>query len=355
MLTLGVIFIINAMNNSFISNLHITNYKSIKQLEVPCKRVNLFIGEPNAGKTNIIEALSFLAIGVVTPQYFREIIRFNSASDLFYDSDATHEIKIQTNLMNFTLEYNKNISGALLNSFKGTFSRKIKDKNFNGIKEWELTLNHDGSFSNNDVNFSTNITFYQFKKHQKFIASYRSFLNPPFGDNIPTLLISNQKLKKMVSEILKEKEMKLLIMPNTGEILFCKQVNDDTIYTYPYNSLSDTLQRIIFFLLAIETSNGHVLIFDEPEANMFPFYTQRIAKKIAQDKTNQYFLTTHNPYLLKEVIKNTPKVDLSVNIVHMENYETKMKILSQQEIEKAEKNDVFFDLDNIIRGKGKRK
>ena len=46
-----------------ISNLEIKNYKSINQMELNCSRINVFIGEPNSGKSNILEALdlSFLS------------------------------------------------------------------------------------------------------------------------------------------------------------------------------------------------------------------------------------------------------------------------------------------------------
>ena len=40
-----------------IKKLEIENFKSIKHLSLDCKRVNVFIGEPNAGKSNILEAL----------------------------------------------------------------------------------------------------------------------------------------------------------------------------------------------------------------------------------------------------------------------------------------------------------
>lgn len=331
-------------NGQNIKNIEIKNYKSIKDLSLSCKRVNIFVGEPNAGKTNVLEILSFLAIGVATHPYFKDLIRFNSISDLFYDSDLTKAVSIKTNLMNFELCFNKNDNGAIHNNFKGTYSKNGKKQTY----AWNFILNHDGNFQNNEVNFSTNIMFYQFRKHSKFNASFRSFLSPPFGDNIPTLLISSQELKKMVSGILKEKNLKLLIMPITGEVFIGKQIDEDIFYTYPYNSLSDTLQRIIFFLLAIETSNGHVLIFDEPESNMFPFYTKQMAEKIAKDTSNQYFMTTHNPYLIKSIIKNTPENELAVNVVYMENFETKMKTLSKTEINKANA-DSFFDLEKAVK------
>ena len=44
-----------------IENLSIKNFKSIKDLSIDCKRINLFIGEPNAGKSNILEALGVMS------------------------------------------------------------------------------------------------------------------------------------------------------------------------------------------------------------------------------------------------------------------------------------------------------
>ena len=44
-----------------IKNLEIKNFKSIKHLKLDCKRINLFIGEPNTGKSNILETLGILS------------------------------------------------------------------------------------------------------------------------------------------------------------------------------------------------------------------------------------------------------------------------------------------------------
>jgi AAA15 family ATPase/GTPase len=40
-----------------ITKLSIANFKSIRQLDIDCKKVNLFIGEPNTGRSNILETL----------------------------------------------------------------------------------------------------------------------------------------------------------------------------------------------------------------------------------------------------------------------------------------------------------
>ena len=37
-----------------IRTLEIKNFKSIKELRLDCRRINIFIGEPNTGKSNIL-------------------------------------------------------------------------------------------------------------------------------------------------------------------------------------------------------------------------------------------------------------------------------------------------------------
>jgi AAA15 family ATPase/GTPase len=44
-----------------ITKLDIENYKSIQKLSLSPGRVNLFIGKPASGKSNIIEAISLLS------------------------------------------------------------------------------------------------------------------------------------------------------------------------------------------------------------------------------------------------------------------------------------------------------
>lgn len=45
-----------------IKNIHIENFKSAKNVELTdCKRINLLIGKPNVGKSNLLEALSLFA------------------------------------------------------------------------------------------------------------------------------------------------------------------------------------------------------------------------------------------------------------------------------------------------------
>jgi len=74
-----------------IENLRIWNFKSIRDLNLKCSRINVFIGEPNTGKSNILEALgmlSFLGHG----GGLKDFIRFETMPDIFYNKSIEDPI-----------------------------------------------------------------------------------------------------------------------------------------------------------------------------------------------------------------------------------------------------------------------
>lgn len=125
---------------------------------------------------------------------------------------------------------------------------------------------------------------------------------------------------------------------------------DGLLFSFPFRSSSETLRRILFYRLALETNQNSVLLFDEPEANTFPMFTKLFAEQIAaDDRGNTFFLTTHSPYLLGSLIEKTPKEELAVVLCHMENFETKARVLSQNEVQSLLDlgADAFFNLDRL--------
>ena len=108
---------------------------------------------------------------------------------------------------------------------------------------------------------------------------------------------------------------------------------------------------MIFFTLAIETNSNRVLVFDEPEAHSFPPYTKTLAERIAlDDHGNQFFLTTHSPYMLDSLLSKTPASDLNVVLCRMENFETKAYPLNQEQIDQIKEwsMDAFFNFDRLL-------
>ena len=89
---------------------------------------------------------------------------------------------------------------------------------------------------------------------------------------------------------------------------------------------------MLFYQTAMSSNKGSVLVFEEPEAHAFPFHTKHLGESIAFDRENQYFIATHNPYLLLAIIEKARKDDVAVYGTYYRDYETKLKPLSDEEI-----------------------
>ncbi|MHA1232277.1 MAG: AAA family ATPase [Candidatus Helarchaeota archaeon] len=116
---------------------------------------------------------------------------------------------------------------------------------------------------------------------------------------------------------------------------------NDILISYPYSLISDTLRRFIFYFIAILSNESSILIFEEPETHLFPQFIKYIAESVALDKSNQYFISTHNPYFLSSIIEKTKKRDLKIYLTFYENYSTKVRILSEEDIQKI----IDFEMD----------
>lgn len=319
-----------------IQEIDIQNFKSIKDLQLDCKRVNIFIGEPNVGKSNILEALSLQAIQHTLS--FSGLIRLNDLSNLFFENDPSNKILVKCDGTKTEISYEK--GNVLLSYFKDKDWTRVFSGGFQ-----TLNLFGQGSRWDSDVHP------YFFKVLKNFPELNYDFLSFPHGENLFFLLQTNKILRSLVSDLIQERGFKLTLRQATNEVEISKEENS-ILTSYPYTIISDTLQRIIFYIAAIETNKDNgTLIFEEPESNVFPYYTKYLAEKITHSATKQFFLTTHNPYFLQTLIQKTRLDQLQVNIVYMQDYKTMVRpIVSNAEIEELIDLDssVFLNLDKFL-------
>lgn len=92
-----------------IKNIHIENFKSAKNVELTdCKRINLLIGKPNVGKSNLLEALSLFCLPFLKylkKKDLQQFIRVENISELFCNGNIENEIKIQADNKKAVLEW----------------------------------------------------------------------------------------------------------------------------------------------------------------------------------------------------------------------------------------------------------
>lgn len=320
-----------------IKSFQIENFKSVKHLKLDCKRINLFIGEPNTGKSNILEGIGFLS-NIYHSQTPRGFVRFENIRDLFYDHVLENKINIGFN------------EKALEVTFKdGNFRVTYSDGKFHPIEIF--VYDYDGNapyLTSKQADFST-FKFYRFAIKENFPDQSSEFLHPPDGDNLLAVILSRKELRTLIKQIFDHFGLSLVFEPREGRIKVQKQL-EDIIIAFPYSLASETLQRLVFYLTAIHSNKNSILAFEEPEAHAFPYYTKYLAEIIALDKNeNQYFISTHNPYFLLSILEKTPKNEIAVFNTYLENYQTKVKALTEDQMKEVlDKGiDIFFDIERF--------
>jgi AAA15 family ATPase/GTPase len=156
-------------------------------------------------------------------------------------------------------------------------------------------------------------------------------------------------LRQRIGAVLRSQGFRLQLRPAENELLIAKDVNEE-LYSYPWKSVSETIRRVVFFMAVLETNRDMALLFDEPEANTFPFYTKYLAERIALDETNQFFLTTHNPYLLSSIVEKTPRDQLAVFVTRLDKFETRITQVPPANLPELLEldSDAFFNLDRLV-------
>ncbi len=320
-----------------IKTLTIKNFKSIKQLKLNCKRVNLFIGKPNVGKSNILEAVSVFSLPYAYGN-LKDIFRFENLTNLFHDHDLGEKIEIVADGFSYGLTFKNG-------SFKASYEDSV------GKSKSESEFNYDGKLMSGGYSSFVLPSFklYRFSLMNTFSRSESDFLLPPRGENLLQILLIKKELRKFVAGLFSEYNLKLVLKPQEHKIEVQKEI-EDVIIAYPYSLVSDTLQRVVFHFLAIETNRDSILIFEEPEAHAFPYYTKFLAERISLDNSNQYFVSTHNPYFLLSVLEKTSKDDVGIFITYFKDYQTKIKSLTDKEKTAILDLDagVFFNLDRFV-------
>ena len=334
------------MPNS-LDHIFISNFKSIKDLELHgFKRINLFIGRPNVGKSNIIEALSLFSIPYLrenTSRKLNTLIRVENEAELFYNGNIRDFAVIRTNGGGVELRYHPKDGLDITLEFSD-------DEFFNFHVDEKLTVKgiqiRAGGKSNS---FQSPVKKYTFKSDLTYKKGHGKYLIPPFGFNLLSIIEQYGELKSQVTAMFKEYGLDIAFDKSSQTLKVIQSNGKDGMFLVPYNSIADTLQRIIFFKTAIASNNDSVLLFEEPEAHSFPPYMTHLTQEMIHGPNNQYFIATHSPFILNDLLENS-RDELSVFLVYYENTETRVKQLTEQELHDVFQNgvDLFTNSESFI-------
>ncbi|NNN07414.1 MAG: AAA family ATPase [Elusimicrobia bacterium] len=335
-----------------IKKLAVKNFKSIKDVALDCRRINVFIGEPNVGKSNLLEALGLFSL----PYFgdgtaFSRLIRFENFANVFRDADVGSPVSV-------TAEDERKA--------RHDFSIAMENGHYNGVYKIEpvaseapvvlrFTANADSITTWSPTTGRYPVRYYRFEPRGVFDKKDGDFLAPFSGANLLFLMQTNPELHALADGLFQSRGFRLVLRPHENKIEV-QNAGEGRIVQFPYSSVSDTLKRYIFHLAALRTNRDAVLIFEEPESHAFPFYTKQLAEEMALDaRGNQFFVSTHNPYFLLPLVYKAPREELAVFLTSMSGHETRVVRLDDAQMRKlAELDaDVFFNFDRFL-GSGER-
>ena len=202
---------------------------------------------------------------------------------------------------------------------------------------------------NNSVSYPV-FKRYDFSKLNRFSSVELPFLLPIGGENIMQIIRDNPSLTTEISNLVAEYGLQLLFDTSTQEIKFPKKLGENTVFSIPFFSVSATLQRLIFYKSVIEGNRNSVILLEEIEAHSYPPYISKVTNCILDDESNQYFITTHSPYVVNDFLEKKDK-DVAIYLVDLQDGKNIVRKLSDNELEEVYDDgiDLFFNGDMFLK------
>ncbi len=326
-----------AQNN--IKSVSIKNFKSVKSVTLSdCRRINVLIGRPNVGKSNILEALALFDAPYMvntSNKSLKNLVRIENTADLFHNgiSSAPIEVTADDNLLSISRSTNNGLSVdiAVQNEVsKYTFSPS-------------LTLS-----TKKEPALLPRVLAYFFPRQFIPESTNTGFLLPPSGANLMETVANLPSLKSSLAELFHGYGLKMMFDSGSQEIKAMRE-NGLDMFLVPFSSLADSLQRLIFYKAAIESNTNKVICFEEPEAHTFPPYISNVVNDIISSESNQFFITTHSPYVMSSLLESAGG-ELAVFVVDIENNESVIRRLTDEQLQEAYDNglDMFYNLEAYL-------
>ncbi|MBI4608133.1 MAG: AAA family ATPase [Candidatus Rokubacteria bacterium] len=331
-----------------IQHLAIDRFKSIRSLSIPCRKVNVFIGEPDTGKTNILEAL-YLPSRLAWGQPLDSFLRLNPQigfEALFYQQFLDQPFQILMRLS----PSRKGIGDELVISATIQGEQRNLYLHIPGATPFAVSFGQTSHLPHLDW-----IRCYAYSTSEQWAYTTGFHLGtnvvaPPWGHNLLYIARHAQKVNNFLRDLISPLGWKLFF-DQTQKTLRLLHLRGEQVSLYNLDLLSDSLKRLFFYGSILLTSQEVVLVFDEPDVFAFPPYPKTLGEMIAGDSSNQFFLITHNPYFLSAIAEKTPVDNLGIFVCFRDpEGATSVKLLSSEQVSRIIElgANVFFNLDELL-------
>lgn len=97
---------------NFVKTVTIRNFKSVKTVTLSdCRRINVLIGRPNVGKSNILEALALFDVPYMvntSGKSLKNLVRIENTAEMFHNGVSTMPIEVVADDSSLQVSRNSN-------------------------------------------------------------------------------------------------------------------------------------------------------------------------------------------------------------------------------------------------------
>jgi len=316
--------------------IRISNFKSVENAEFELAPLTILVGPPASGKSNILDAIAFAGYfnrfllfdkeyesDVSRLEPIQLVLRFTSLEQLFTGYDLTRRILVELRMgsdevLSVGLQFREGRSELLVNGvvvpwdllgFSVSLFTEIRDvlsqvarggllpeARLYGYDRYGLASQYCLAIFPCGFNMRM--------KGVNVVPTPKNVLSE-LGWNGPNIIKFTRDVVVEINDMLRE------VMDIRVEVKASLSGNV-TVYDYDFEvepvAVSDTVFRALYYLMAIKTSVNYaklyglekkfILLLEEPEAHIFPYYLNILANYIAKAKDYIYIvIATHNPLL----------------------------------------------------------
>jgi AAA15 family ATPase/GTPase len=274
-------------NHNMINELNIQNFRLFEHFQLKgLKRVNLFVGKNNSGKTALLEALRIMyaggddrVMGSILQQRGEFIEYQNNIADSFFNRTIFKQESIEK----------KQIRSFIVNNVK--FIRKFNN-------DWDIEYQ---IYVDNELVKSSVLKNIPFSKTQVTIPFDKCVYIPFDSNELFPLSLYWDKIvltpkEDNVKQILKETILPKIVRLNVNQERILVRLEDEE-KPIPLKNLGDGAQRMLFLAVALVNAKDNALLIDEIETGLHYSLMEKtweIIFKYAQELNIQVFVTTHS-------------------------------------------------------------
>ncbi len=356
-----------------ITQIDISNFRSIKHQSIPLKKLNILYGANGSGKSSVAYApyvmrnffvnpnqrlnslfnLGFINLGSLDQvssqsKTYKEISVAITTSLFDSNSFATCTLSLE-DIFGSSISYNLYEEETKLSiEFPFTASEKIEAKFQNDLFLWNgLTFEKFGKDNTKSIFAYQLNSLYHNVKSIEIISVKRGFFNPVFSTEMENIeeskfalqireegLDFDLKIDKYFSQIF-NKNFRFVAIPGSNS--FYLRTHNATGLTTDLVNEGFGVNQAIYMLIKLLKTNTSLAFIEEPEIHLHPSAQSKLVDvftEIVHKENKQIFLSTHSENIVSSVLAKIAKGELDKNDVqfYLAKYENDETVIIPQDV-----------------------